>query len=120
MGLNMSLEEQRLNAIRKIILEHKGKTNAIRASRISKALEIPENDTFATTRSLITKLLLEEGMPIAASGKGYFYIENQQELADYMEYLQERIHQTTNRMVTVFSNFQGKYGKAKFVKLEDF
>ncbi|MGD0406405.1 MAG: hypothetical protein ABSB10_07130 [Candidatus Bathyarchaeia archaeon] len=116
----MSLEEQRLDAIRKIILEHKGKAKAIRASKISKILQIPENDTFATTRGLITKLILEEGMPIAASSRGYFYIENQQELGDYMEYLQERIHQTTNRMVTVFSNFQGKYGKAKLVKLEDF
>ena len=116
----MSLEEQRLNAIRKVILEHKGKANAIRASKISKMLEIPENDTFATTRGLITKLILEEGIPIAASSKGYFYIENQQELSDYMEYLQERIHQTTNRMVTVFSNFQEKFGKAKIVKTEDF
>ena len=116
----MSLEEKRLDAIRKIILEHKGKENPIRASKISIMLAIPENATVSTTRSLITKLILEEGMPIAASGEGYFYIENQKELADYMQYLEGRIHQTTNRMVTVFSNFQGKYGRAKLTKLEDF
>lgn len=59
-------------------------------------------------------------MPIAASSKGYFYIENPEELSDYMEYLQERIHQITNRMVTVFSNYQAKYGKTKIVKFDDF
>ncbi|MCL5949063.1 MAG: hypothetical protein M1490_01125 [Candidatus Bathyarchaeota archaeon] len=116
----MGLEEERLDAIRTIILEHKGKNNPIRASKISHMLNIPENDTVPTTRKLITKLILNEEMPIAASGEGYFYIENQKELADYMEYLDERIRQTTNRKVKVFSNFQGKYGKAKLSRLDDF
>lgn len=44
----MSLEEQRADAIRKMIIAHKGKANPIRASKISKMLNIPENDTFAT------------------------------------------------------------------------
>jgi hypothetical protein len=109
----LSLEAQRLDAIRKIILEHKGKNNPVKSSEIRKELKIPDNDTSGSTRALITKLILDEGMPIAAYGKGYFYIENQQELADYMAYLQDRITNTTNRMVTVFANFQVKYGRTK-------
>ncbi len=114
----MSLEQQRLDAVRKIILEHKGKAHPIKSSKIRKMLDIPENDTGATTRSLITKLILDEGMPIAASSKGYFYIENQKELTDYMAYLENRIHQTTTRMVTVFSNYQSRYGKARLHDLK--
>ena len=116
----VGLEEQRLEAIKKIILEHKGKANAIRASAIGKALQIPENETVSHTRALITKLIMEEGMPIGAFGGGYFYIEDQKELAEYMERLQQRIHQTTTRMVTVFSNFESKYGKTNRKTLDDF
>jgi hypothetical protein len=112
----MSLEKQRMDAIRKLILEHKGKKNPIKSSEIRGILKIPDNDTGGSTRALITKLILDEGMPIAASNRGYFYIENQKELTDYMSYLEDRIHQTTTRMVTVFSNYQGKYGKAKLPK----
>jgi len=112
----LNLEQQRLDAIRKIILEHRGKANAITSGKISKLLDIPHDDTVATTRSLITKLILEERMPIGAHRRGYFYIENQKELTDYMAYLENRIHQATTRMVTVFSNYQSKYGNAKLPK----
>lgn len=109
----MSLEKERLDAIRKIILGHKGRRNPIKSKQIRQQLNIPDNDTGGSTRALITKLILDEGMPIAASSRGYFYIETQKELTDYMAYLEDRIHQTTTRMVTVYSNYQGKYGKAK-------
>jgi hypothetical protein len=112
----MNLEEQRLAAVRMILLEHKGKNNSIRASKIGHILNIPENDTFSTTRALITRLILEDGLPIAANAKGYFYIENEAELSDYMQYLQDRIHQTTNRMITVYSNYQIRYGKTRPIR----
>ncbi len=117
----MSLEAQRLEEIRKIILEHRGKNNPVKSSEIQERLEIPDNDTRGSTRAYITKLILDEGMPIAAYGKGYFYIENQQELAEYMAYLQDRITNITNRMMTVFANYKVRNGKAKTPsKLEDF
>lgn len=80
----MTLEEQRLESIRKILLEHKG--------------------------------------PIAAFGKGYFYIETASELGEYMSYLDDKILQTTNRKAIVYSNFEKKYGKisGKITKLDDY
>ena len=118
----MTLEEQRLESIRKIILEHTGKKNAIPANKISKVLDIPEDDTVPTTRRLITRLITEEGMPIGAFGKGYFYIETASELAEYMTYLDDKILQTTNRKAIVYSNFEKKYGKisGKITKLDDY
>jgi hypothetical protein len=117
----LSLEAQRLDAIRKIMLDHKGRSNPIKSSEIRKRLSIPDNDTSGATRALITKLILDEGMPIAATSNGYFYIETQQELAEYMAHLQDRITNTTNRMVTVFANYKVKNGNAKIAKkLGDF
>jgi hypothetical protein len=104
------------------LLEHKGKANAIPANKISKMLNIPEDDTVSTTRGLITKLIVDEGMPIGAYGKGHFYIETAQELAEYMDYLDQKILQTTNRKAIVYSNFEKKYGKikGKTTKLDDY
>ena len=112
----------RLEAIKKFLLEHKGKVNAVPANKISKMLKIPEDDTVPTTRRLITKLILEEGMPIGAYDNGYFYIETAKELAEYMEFLDAKILQTTNRKVTVYNNFEQKYGKitTKRPKLDDY
>lgn len=118
----MTLEEQRLEEIKKILLGHKGKANAIPANKISKMLKIPEDDTVPTTRRLITKLILDEGLPIGAFGKGYFYIETPKELAEYMDFIDEKILQTTNRKVIVYSNYEKKYGKIsnKITKLDDY
>lgn len=116
----MGVQEQRLEAIRQIILKHKGKANVLPANEIGKQLDIPENDTVPTTRHLILKLILDEGMPIAATRKGYFLIETEKELAEYMEYLQQRIDQTTTRMRTVFSNYEMQYGRTKRKTLDEF
>lgn len=118
----MSLQQKRLEEIKKIILEHKGKTNPIAANKISKLLKIPDNDTVSTTRALITKLILDEGMPIGAYGDGYFYIETAQELAEYVDYLDQKILQTTNRKTKIINNFENKYGKlgSKFSKIDDY
>lgn len=118
----MALEEMRTEEIRKILLEHKGKANAIPANKISKILNIPEDDTVPTTRKIITKLILEEGMPIGAFGSGYFYIETPEELTDYMAFLQDKIEQTTTRKMIVYNNYVMKYGKvkSKFTKLDEY
>ena len=118
----MSLKTQRLEEIKKIILEHKGKNNPVTSNEIKEILGIPDNDTAGSTRAYITKLILDEGMPIGASSTGYFYIETEEELTDYMEYLQDKIEQTTSRKMFVYHNYVTKYGKIKpkTTKLDDF
>ncbi len=118
----LSLQQQRLEEIKKILLEHHGKANPISAGKISEMLNIPHDDTVSTARALITKLILDEGMPIGAYGDGYFYIETVQELAEYVDYLDQKILQTTNRKTKIINNFENKYGKlnGKFTKIDDF
>jgi len=115
----MSLEEQRLKEIKKIILEHKGKLSAINAREIANMLDIPDNDRFSITRGLITKLIRDEELPIGAYENGYFLIENQQELNEYMQRLNYRIIGITNRKARLISNFEKYYGKP-FSDTEEF
>ena len=112
----MSLEDERLAENKKILLNHKGKANAITASTIGKALDIPENDTVATTRGLITKLIKDERLPIGATETGYFLVENEEELNEYTRDLNDRIYGIYERINRLISNFNEYYGKsAKYV-----
>lgn len=121
MGIQLTLEQNRLEEIKRIILEHKGAANAISAGEISSLLNIPEDDTVSTTRGLITKLILEECVPIGASDNEYFYIETKKELGQYIDYLDQKILQTTNRKTKVITNYEMKYGRLKtgFIKIDD-
>jgi hypothetical protein len=107
----MSLEEERLKAIREILLNHRGKADAITASTIGNALGIPENDTVSTTRKLITKLV-KDGLPIGAHDNGYFLIENEDELNEYMQRLNGRIYGIYTRMNHIITNFNNYHGKS--------
>ena len=106
----MSLEEERLREIKEMLLNHKGKANAITSGKIAVALDIPENDTVATTRSLITKLI-REGLPIGATDNGYFLIETQEELNEYIQRLNDRIYgiyDRINRLISIYNEYYGK------------
>jgi hypothetical protein len=110
----MSLEEERLRQIREILLNHKGKQNAIASSKIAKMLGIPENDTVATTRSLITKLIKNSYLPIGSSENGYYIMQTEEELNEVMQDLNGRIlgiYDRINKLISNFNECNGKYVK---------
>ena len=107
----MSLEEERLREIKEILLDHKGKQNPISAGKIGKALNIPENDTVATTRSLITKLIKRTHLPIGSSENGYYIMQTEEELNDVMQDLNGRIlgiYERINKLISNFNEYNGK------------
>jgi len=106
----MSLEEERLRAIKEILLNHKGKENSITASKIGQSLNIPEDDTVSTTRSLITKLIKNQGLPIGANETGYYLIQTEEELNECTRYLNYRIYGIYDRINRLISNFNKYYG----------
>jgi hypothetical protein len=106
-----SKERKLLRDIRKILLSCKGKDNAINASEIAKRLKIKDNRTWIRTRTLIKKLVKEEGLPIAAhTYGGYYLIENDSELNEYLGSLERRILEIRDREKTVYDNFKKFYG----------
>lgn len=47
--------------------------------------------SFPGTREIIRELVLEDRIPIAATNRGYFVVETEDELAAYIENLEDRI-----------------------------
>jgi hypothetical protein len=72
---NISTDEEKMEKIREIILQHKGKANAITSKIIALKIGMNEDDTHIGTRSLITELI-KNGMPIGACDNGYFLLRN--------------------------------------------
>ena len=97
----MSNKSSTKETIREIIVKHQGRENAIFASQIAEEAGIDEGDTYSQTRKYL-KQLLKEGIPLASNpGRGYWVIENQEELDNYIGSLERRARQTDNRKLYV-------------------
>jgi hypothetical protein len=108
----MAHDEEKLKKIKEIILNHKGKANAIKSKDIAVSVGIYEDDTHIGTRNLITRLV-KQGLPIGASDNGYFLIETQKEVDEYGQLLNSRIQEIYDRLGRLQFNFDMYYGKVK-------
>lgn len=77
--------------IQKILLEHRGRKNAIAAKRISEAMRFPMEDTQSVSRQAIWNTAEEYGLPLISCNKGYFIAETDEEMADYNANYEKRI-----------------------------
>ena len=77
--------------IRDILLQHKGKANAIASKEISKIMGFPMEDTQSVSRKAIWDTAREFGLPVVSCNKGYFVAENDEEISEYNSNIQRRI-----------------------------
>ena len=106
----MEREEKQMEEIESILLNRKGKKNAITAREIANTVGIHDNDTFVNTRMLIRKLMKIKQLPIGAlDNGGYFLIENQTELNDYVKMLDRRANGVTTRKARAIVYFENYY-----------
>lgn len=105
---NVSSDEEKLEIIRKIILQHVGKANAIKSKVIALRIGLSEDATHIGTRNLITRLI-KEGMPIGACDNGYFLLETQEEVDEYGQKLNNRIVEIYDRIIHIQNNFNTLY-----------
>jgi hypothetical protein len=89
-----SFTDAQVEQVREILDGRLGAENAITSGDIKDRLEIDENETTPTTRAIITHLIKEDNMPIGAKtggpNAGYFIIETQDELYNYLGTLSSR------------------------------
>jgi len=105
----MQIKEQ----IKEVLKEVK-KEKPITGKQIIRQLEIKEDPRKfgAKLRNLINQLR-NDGFPVCASGKGYYYPQNLAELKDYLDKFKGRImkqHEAYNGML---NTYQGKFDQAK-------
>ncbi|MGB9932890.1 hypothetical protein [Haloarcula amylolytica] len=77
--------------VKELLLDHRGADNPISSREISEHLEAQEVGSFPKTRMLVRDIMLEEQIPIASSNNGYYVIETEEELQDYIDQLESRI-----------------------------
>lgn len=87
--------------VKELILEHRGPENPITSREINEAVDLDSVGSFPSTRAVIRDLVLEEGIPIAAGNQGYYVIEEEDELEAYVENLENRVMQITERKFAV-------------------
>ncbi|MCL9818392.1 hypothetical protein [Natronocalculus amylovorans] len=83
--------------IREMLLDHRGSDNPISSREISDELGIDEVESFPVTRGLIKEILKEDKIPVAGYSQGYFVIETEEELEDYLDNLDSRAMNTIQR-----------------------
>ncbi len=94
-----------VEAVRSILRDHVGKDNAITSSEIAEKFDLDTHDSTPNTRAIIRHLVTKEGMPIAASGKGYYVIEDEEELEEYGQTLTNRADKIIERRQAVTEAF---------------
>lgn len=77
--------------IKNILMEHRGRKNAIAAKRISEAMGFPMEDTQSVSRQAIWDTAKEYGLPLISCNKGYFIAQTDEEMEDYNANYEKRI-----------------------------
>ena len=78
--------------IRDILLDHRGRSNAIASKRISEAMDFPMEDTQSVSRHAIWATAEEYGLPLISCNKGYFIAETDEEMATFNANYEKRIN----------------------------
>jgi 5-formaminoimidazole-4-carboxamide-1-beta-D-ribofuranosyl 5'-monophosphate synthetase len=99
--VNVDVSDETVDGIRHEIEQHRGKDDQISSRTLSEQFGINEPESFPRTREAIRHLVLDEKMPIAAGGNGYFFIETQEELNEYVGRLAGREDKIEQRRITV-------------------
>ena len=97
-----------LKKIKNILEKHVGKKNSVTSAKIAESIGIKEDATHAKTRALIFECAQENKLPVAATNRGYFLIETQDEYNDYIKNLDDRIRCIEFRKTIVSDNYRRK------------
>lgn len=90
-----------------IMEKHIGKDNAITVQEIADLIGHHDSGlTNPSIRSKITECIIDDGIPIGSCSNGYFIIENETELNEYMINLQSRINGMQQRLNAIDTAFQ--------------
>lgn len=96
----------KIEQIKNILMQHRGKSNAITSREIAVIVGINyEDDTHAKTRVMILEAAKKYKLPLAAYGDGYYLVETEEEFNEYMENLDSRIEGIEERKKLITENY---------------
>ena len=103
----MSIHEQ----IRDILLNHKSKKNAITAETIAEQIGIDPGPSGVNIRDKITETIINYRLPVASTNRGYYFLEDEDDLKRYEKSLEGRSNKILYRKFKVMEYFYEYYNK---------
>jgi hypothetical protein len=101
--------DARLQEIKEILEDHKGKSNQISAGEIGPLVGVEEDATHVQVRGLILQTIEEYRLPVAASSRGYYLIGTEGELNEYLDNIEGRIEEMKKRKGLVKDAYEHYY-----------
>ena len=105
----MSIEQ-----IEAILRDHVGKKNMIKAEAIAEMIGLDPGPSGVIIRGLITETIVSFHLPVASSNRGYYLLENSEDLKRYQRSLDGRVHKITSRRILVTQYFSEFYNQEEF------
>lgn len=87
--------------VKDMLLDHRGKGNEITSREISDQLEKDEVGSFPSTRMMVRDIMMEDEIPIGSNTNGYYVIETDEELDEYVANLESRMSGIADRRFAV-------------------
>ncbi len=97
--------------IKEILLNHKGKNNMITAPAIAEQIGIDPGPSGVDIRNLITETIITYHLPIASSNRGFYLLEDSEDLKRYQKSLDGRSNKITMRRLLVTQYFSEFYDR---------
>ena len=87
--------------VKDILLDHRGADDPITSREINEELDLDSVGSFPNTRAVIRDIVIHDEIPIAGSSMGYYVIETEDELRDYVDQLDRRARNIMERRIAV-------------------
>jgi len=87
--------------IEELLRDHKGINNPITSREINEKLDDVPVERGINIRETISELIVEEGIPVASCSKGYYLIQDEDELEEYVEQLESRAEGINRQKLSV-------------------
>jgi hypothetical protein len=110
------MTDKQREALIMLLTDHRGKKNAIKAGALAAIISILDTGGSPITRRYIRQVIEENGLPVGASSDGYYWLETEAELAEYLGNLRSRIKKIAERIVMVESNYRSHQSKGKWAQ----
>ena len=105
--------------IRDILIEHKGRENAITSNTITSKIGVDSSPSMVDIREIITITIFKFELPIVSSNSGYYLLreKDDEDVERYERSLDQRVQRITRRKVLIRHFFNKKYNKEEELEL---
>jgi len=92
--------------IRDILLQHRGKENAITAKEISAKMGYPMEDTQSVSWYQIKKTEEKYNLPLVSGREGYYIAQTDEEMEKYNQNIRNRMEKMEQRRLMANENYK--------------